>query len=464
MHKNSIPVVYATDQNYLFYTCVSITSLAENARVETTYHVFVLVASDFFDDENLLDSLNCKYSNIELTVVKVGEDCFTNIHIHNKHISRAAFFRLNVCQYIPEEKCIYLDSDTIVTEDLTELYDHDISEYYLAGCRDIWIDMLSAPELEHRRQATHIPDFRKYVNSGVLLFNLRKMRAEKIHEKLIEHAAFDYPYEDQDILNVCCYGHILRLPTKWNNFTAAVGRDREMISAGISSEIVSEFQKAEGIFHYITEEARPWNELRYWRNGYWWRFADKWSHAGIYDRIKKNVVLHDKQMQWDRCLETIDQFSEIVIWGYTKLAEDICDWILHSGNNCAICFCDSNPVKQGGQYRGSYVYSPDIVLENHKSALFIITSNKWKNEIEDILRNNGIPEEQWYIFSKKKDVSFYRMLDKQYYKSELSELFLKEGIHINSERMISEVKKHPEWEEKYNLKRWIFRDREVEEI
>lgn len=455
--KDIIPVVYATDDNYLFFTCVSICSLADNADEGTFYIIYILVDETFQDKEQILEELKAEYFNIEISLIKVNGDIFSNVHIHNEHISRAAFYRLNICSYIQKDKCIYLDSDTLVTEDLSDLYNYDLHGFYMAGCRDIWIDTLTTEELEDRRIKTRIPDFDEYINSGVLLLNLKEMRKDEIDRKLLEYSQYDFPYEDQDILNVCCYGHILQLPTKWNNFTAAVGRDVELRNSGVPEEIIIDFQKEEGIYHYITSEARPWNEYRYWRNWCWWRVADKWANKKIYSQIKMVVDDHDAQMQWRNCLDKLNSRESIVIWGYTDLAKDIADWIVNAGKKCSIHFCDSNEMKQGECYKGWEVISPDYIFKEYKDSFFIITSNRGKDEIIKNLKEHNISEEQLYVFSKRKNVGFYRMLDKRYYEQELEEIFLKEGIQIPKEQMITETKNHPEWNEKYNLNRWILR-------
>ena len=42
-----IPVVFATDENYAFYTCAAITSMAKSADCDTEYDVYILVTIPF---------------------------------------------------------------------------------------------------------------------------------------------------------------------------------------------------------------------------------------------------------------------------------------------------------------------------------------------------------------------------------------------------------------------------------
>ncbi len=458
MSQRIIPVVYATDENYLFYTCVSITSLAKNAQSDTFYRIYILVSDDFKDNNSLLNKVKEKFSNIEVNTLKISKDIFTKAHINNAHISKAAFYRLNVCGCVHEKKCIYLDSDTIITEDLGALYDFDLGANYFAACKDVWIETLNKEELENRRIRTRISDFHNYINSGVILFDLERMRENSIDKLLLKHMEYDYPYEDQDILNVVCYGRILLLPTKWNNFTAAVGRDVELREAGIKECEIQAFQKEEGIYHYITGEARPWNELLYWRNWCWWEFANIWKEEKVYHIIKERAELRVSRMNWKKCLDKSKAYSEVVIWGYTELAKNISDWLFSADSLRRIYFCDSNVEKQGNLYKYIEVLSPENILREHKGAFFIIVSARFYNDILEILENNGISNSSCYVYCHGKPVDYYRMLDKRYYMWELGEIYLKEGLIVPEKLMISELQKHPEWKNKYYLDRWILKE------
>jgi lipopolysaccharide biosynthesis glycosyltransferase len=77
------------------------------------------------------------------------------------------------------DKILSLDLDTIVTEDISELWELDMSNYFVAGVRDT-------------------PEFNKnglYVNGGVLFYNLNKIKERKKDELMIyriNHYKKDY--------------------------------------------------------------------------------------------------------------------------------------------------------------------------------------------------------------------------------------------------------------------------------
>lgn len=111
--------------------------------------------------------------------------------------------RIVLTKILPnEDKVLYLDIDTIVNDDISELWDIDISNYYAAGVRDT-------------------PDLNKnglYVNAGVMLFNLKKMREDHIDDKWLEIAhGPKRRFALQDPMNEALRGKIYELPTQYNS-------------------------------------------------------------------------------------------------------------------------------------------------------------------------------------------------------------------------------------------------------
>ena len=46
-------------------------------------------------------------------------------------------------------------------------------------------------------------EFGEYIQAGLVVMNLKKMRDDKLVSRFIEHASNRYTYQDQDILNIC---------------------------------------------------------------------------------------------------------------------------------------------------------------------------------------------------------------------------------------------------------------------
>ena len=65
-----IPVVFATDENYAFYTCAAITSMAKSADCDTEYDVYILV-NDTFPKQSILNKISSRFPNIKLKLLSV---------------------------------------------------------------------------------------------------------------------------------------------------------------------------------------------------------------------------------------------------------------------------------------------------------------------------------------------------------------------------------------------------------
>lgn len=465
-----IPVVFATDKNYLFYICVSITSMAQNAKAYTFYEIYILVDSGFDDSEHLLDKIMQRYANIHIKMVYVNESLFRNTKIHNKHVTKATFYRLALCDLIKEDKCIYLDGDTIVTEDLGELYRADLGSSYLAGCRDIWIDFLTNDEREERRIKTGIPSLDEYINAGVLILNLKQIKADGMNIRFMEELDHDYPHEDQDILNVCCYGKILRLPTKWNLFTVFMGNITQMKAARIDGLVVAEYLKKSGIIHYATSASRPWEREDGWMNKVWWETAEEWEDEKAYQKARGRIEERKKKNRWSYYAELCSKYRQIVIFGYTRYSEELCDWIKKLEMEHGIVFCDNNPEKQGIKYKGTSVLSfPEAIRRNEErleNTLFLIASQRKAGEIQEFLISHGIERRQIETYQRKGEIH-YLYLDESFFIEELQDICEREkvdekvfqGLELPEiKEMLLKDAAFQEWHKKYYLKSWLLKE------
>jgi lipopolysaccharide biosynthesis glycosyltransferase len=73
------------------------------------------------------------------------------------------------------DKILYLDTDIMANKDITPLYNKDISNYDLAGVKDVF----------YTRIFTFLifEGSFKYINAGMLLLNMKKIREKKLLEK-----------------------------------------------------------------------------------------------------------------------------------------------------------------------------------------------------------------------------------------------------------------------------------------
>lgn len=99
-------------------------------------------------------------------------------------------------------KILSLDVDTIVDESIDELWDIDISSYYIAGAK------------EPKKTSADKP----YINMGVAIFNLDRLRADHIDDTIIYLLNNKkYLFAEQDCINDVCGSMIYTISSMYNS-------------------------------------------------------------------------------------------------------------------------------------------------------------------------------------------------------------------------------------------------------
>ena len=96
---------------------------------------------------------------------------------------------------------LWLDVDTIVEQDIGDLFDRDLAGNYVA--------MVEEP-VRSKYPFT-------YYNAGVMLMDLDKLRRDGIMWKWLQLINREpFTAKDQDVINLICQGEILTLGPEWN--------------------------------------------------------------------------------------------------------------------------------------------------------------------------------------------------------------------------------------------------------
>ena len=275
---SKIYVVYSTDTNYVFPTLVSMTSLMENADKKTFCKFYILHNEINDKDKEKLNSIYSKYRNCTVDLIDVKNE-FTGSW--EGRWSTATYYRLLLPNILKNQnKCIYIDGDTIVRSDLNELFQTDMSNFYIAGVFDGNEDK----DMEHWLKTLEFKDLNSYVCAGVLLMNLEKMRNDNLEptfKDLVSQNNKDKKFRllDQDILNKVCYGKIKLLPFKFGALTHIMNtyREKHYISElGITENEFTNQKSNPAIVHFTG--GKPWNKIHEHVKKFceeWWEYAKK---------------------------------------------------------------------------------------------------------------------------------------------------------------------------------------------
>ena len=220
--ENNIPVCFACDNDFAKYTAVAVQSVVENMSKSFNYDIFVL--NENFDTETIskFEGLSC--DNLSVRCVDVNKyvsdiDSKINDVTNRKKIVYYRFFVPSIFKNF--EKIIYLDSDLVVENDISELFSINIEDNCIGAVNDLFMRILLQRSLNWQNYLKlvlkmEIPE--NYFQSGVMLFNIPKMLENNIEEKLLDrlNEIGEPMIVDQDIYNSVCQNEVRFVEPVWN--------------------------------------------------------------------------------------------------------------------------------------------------------------------------------------------------------------------------------------------------------
>ncbi len=293
MSNKAIPIFYACDDNFVKYTIVSLYSIIENASKEYNYHVHILHTG--ITQPMMEKVMELKNDNFEISF----DDVTDYLHsISDKlpvrdYYSKTTYYRLFIAEMFPElDKAVYIDSDTVVQGDISELYNTNIKDAYLGACHEqamIQVD-------EYGTYCEKVVGVSRYnfFNAGILLINCNQFRMRFVLDKFIEYLhTYDFVVtQDEDYLNLICKDHVYWLDQRWNT--------------EVYCNIDYPIEQAK-ILHYIMT-SKPWHYHDCKHADIFWKYAKETS---VYDEMVAELNAYtDEERQRD----------EIIMENLVKLA------------------------------------------------------------------------------------------------------------------------------------------------
>lgn len=219
--NNLIPVFFTIDDSYAPFLSVALASAIKNSSKENTYKAIILHEELTEDNIKKLQSLATDHFQVEFVQMRDGLESITD-RMSNRlrcdYFTLTIYFRLFIPAMFPQyDKGIYIDSDVVVTGDLAELFSIDLGDNYIGACADK--SVVDVPPLAQYMEEAVGVDRHSYINSGVLLMNLKKLRDAELDShflSLLNTYHFDCIAPDQDYLNAMCSGKIHYLSDVWD--------------------------------------------------------------------------------------------------------------------------------------------------------------------------------------------------------------------------------------------------------
>lgn len=211
LNKKELIIAMSCTKDWYHYLMVDIYSLLECTK--TVKKIYLLIETTNINEVPYLKQIIEKY-NIEFKLINLNEYLINNLSINSPNrdtiYSNFSFGRLLLPDIVEEDKVLYIDTDAIVRNDISNVWNYDISNYYAAGVKDYGIiedDIINLYNITG-----------KYINSGFVVFNLKKIRQDKVKEKWFNLInKFKLVYPDQDALNIVCQHNEMYLPSMYNS-------------------------------------------------------------------------------------------------------------------------------------------------------------------------------------------------------------------------------------------------------
>ncbi len=192
-------ILVTLDDNYIRPLFLMLESLF--CHEKTSLDIYLLYSNVSKENRRRLHTYIRKQGSRFIPIF-VEDDVFRDAPVF-RYFTKEMYYRLLCSRLLPEteERVLYLDPDILIRGELKPFYEMDFQGKQLIGVEDYAINHM----LHEKKEAIGFTKEECYINSGVLLFNLKKMREAFVLENFIavlENYKDVISYPDQDLINL----------------------------------------------------------------------------------------------------------------------------------------------------------------------------------------------------------------------------------------------------------------------
>lgn len=302
---NNIPVVFASDENFVPYTGVAIHSLLEQIRSDCYYDIVILCGKPFdARTSGKLYQLVEGRPRVSLRIIDVSSLVAPwQDHCHWGNLSIATYYRFLIAQlFTGYGKVLYLDGDILVRHDVKELFDVQLPPgCALAAAPDtspfIGTDESREEFKQYALNTLKLKDRFKYFNAGVMLWDVPSILQQDLPRVFLDKLKeIKKPtLHDQDILNASLNSSIALLHLRFNFFHRTDGLDNPPDNPACRRYIQQRREAAQDpvIIHYAGW-IKPWFYPHTPWAQEWWSQA---RNTPFYDEIRARLNAHDQKLR-----------------------------------------------------------------------------------------------------------------------------------------------------------------------
>lgn len=227
-----IDIAFCVNDRYAEYIGVTIRSICDtHGNTEVVIHIL----SDYISDHRkaALQEIAAPYSNVKLYFYTVDDTVLRGL---KDTWSIYTWYRVLLPGLLPDDvhRVLYLDTDTLVTGELSELFTMDMTSRAIACA----IDIMSFDDEAFVRCG--FPREKVYVCAGVMLMNLDFWRENDLAWKIVRYGRENdsrIRFPDQDTINILCQDTKIVLPMKFG-IQEAFFRNESLYSSQWSAQML----------------------------------------------------------------------------------------------------------------------------------------------------------------------------------------------------------------------------------
>lgn len=400
--KNRITAVYITDENYAMPTYISIFSMIKNKDEEDLLKIYLIGKGLSNQTKSRYNTLLCK--DVSLEMIEVDRDKYfllskTCLFAQTIHVSDAALFKMDLPDLLAdEEKILYIDGDTLIQGSLKGLFETNIEKEYVAAVADQFDEKINGNSSFCHRIGL---ERKHYFNSGVMLLNLKKMRADNISRRLLEYRSQGINYfMDQDCLNAVLGERLVLLPCIYN-FMSTISDvyDAEEIGEKFLGERTESIEDciSKSIILHLTDKKKPWIYNIPWYSDIFLKYYREsvYGNEKIIFKSPLKVLRDENQLLRERMnymiqhtefvfpYQLLPKGSKVVLYGAGKMGQSFYEQIQATNYCNIVAWID----KRGNSAMDQVGFPEDIVKVTYDFILIAIGNQQIVSEVKNLLKN-----------------------------------------------------------------------------
>ncbi|MBS1401256.1 MAG: glycosyltransferase family 8 protein [Clostridia bacterium] len=245
----------AINKKYLPYFTALVRSFADNNPGEHT----VYVATKEVTEQDIEQYRAYIPDRVKVCPVAFCDDILEGAPTERRW-PKEIYYRIFAAGYLPEsvDRVLYMDSDIIVKVDISDFYNTDFEDNFFVATTNVHSPFLKwFIRVKNGAEKNTV-----YVNTGVLLMNLEKLRQEQSHDEVlsyIDRRKFFLTLPDQDVISTL-YGHKIKIADGYvYNLNERKIRGWNRRHSGKDKIKLGWVDENAKIIHYLGRN-KPWNE------------------------------------------------------------------------------------------------------------------------------------------------------------------------------------------------------------